>query len=107
MTKNQINERPSIDPVVLFKMSLAFAPCAKLLKKLKRIWCIIFAKCTSLSQCTESKNHQKLIQRHILESFVEQAEHLRHSISIKKIYAKRKETIERVIADAMDNLKRS
>ncbi|QDQ02762.1 hypothetical protein FOH38_21195 [Lysinibacillus fusiformis] len=51
---------------------------------------------------------------HIWETYVEEAEHLRHSYDIKQIYAKRKETIERVFTDAkekdgnaMDNLKRS
>jgi len=63
---------------------------------------LICAKCPSLSQCTESKHHQKLIQRHIWESYVEEAEHLRHSYDIKQIYAKRKETIERVFADAKE-----
>ncbi len=58
---------------------------------------LICAKCPSLSQCTESKHHQKLIQRHIWESYVEEAEHLRHAYDIKQIYAKRKETIERVL----------
>jgi transposase len=33
------------------------------------------AKCSFVSQCTESKNNQKLIQRHIWESYVEEAEH--------------------------------
>lgn len=63
---------------------------------------LICAKCPSLSQCTESKQHQKLIQRHIWESYVEEAEHLRHSNDIKQIYAKRKETIERIFADAKE-----
>ncbi len=74
----------------------------------------ICANCPLLSQCTESKNHQKLIRRHIWETYMEEAEHLRHSYAIKQIYAKRKETIERVFADAkrrawyaMDNLKGS
>ncbi len=53
-------------------------------------------------QCTESKNHQKLIQRHIWEAYLEEAEHLRHHDEIKQIYAKRKETVERVFADAKE-----
>ncbi len=48
---------------------------------------LICARCPSLSQCTESKHHQKLIQRHIWASYVEEAEHLRHSYDIKQIYA--------------------
>jgi hypothetical protein len=63
---------------------------------------VICADCPFLSQCTESKNHQKLIQRHIWEAYVEEAEHLRHSVEIKQIYAKRKETIESVFAVAKE-----
>ncbi|WP_059171254.1 IS1182 family transposase [Bacillus sp. FJAT-27445] len=62
----------------------------------------ICASCPFLSKCTESKNHQKLIQRHIWEPYLEEAEHLRHTHEIKQIYAKRKETIERVFADAKE-----
>lgn len=62
----------------------------------------ICANCPFLAQCTESKNHTKLIQRHIWEVYVEEAEHLRHHQEIKLIYAKRKETIERVFADAKE-----
>ncbi len=62
----------------------------------------ICATCPFLSQCTESKNYQKLIQRHIWGGYVEEADHLRHSYDIKQIYAKRKETIERVFADAKE-----
>jgi len=63
---------------------------------------VICAGCPVLSQCTESKNHQKLIQRHIWEVYLEEAEHLRHTHEIKQIYARRKETIERVFADAKE-----
>jgi hypothetical protein len=62
----------------------------------------ICGNCPFISQCTESKNNQKLIQRHIWEFYVEEAEHLRHTYEIKQIYAKRKETIERVFADAKE-----
>jgi len=54
---------------------------------------------SSLSQCTESKNHKKLIQLHIWELYVEEAEHLRHSYDQTNL-CKRKVTIERVFADA-------
>ena len=60
------------------------------------------ANCPFLSQCTESKDHTKLIQRHLWEEYVEEAEHLRHHLEVKEIYAKRKETIERVFADAKE-----
>lgn len=58
--------------------------------------------CPLLEQCTQSQNHQKLIQRHIWEDCLEEAEHLRHTKEVKKIYAQRKETIERVFADAKE-----
>jgi transposase len=59
-------------------------------------------ECPFLSQCTQSKNHQKLIQRHVWEEYLEEAEHLRHTDENKIIYARRKETIERVFADAKE-----
>jgi hypothetical protein len=62
----------------------------------------ICAECPFLSQFTESKNHQKLIQRHIWEAYLEEAEHLRHTDEIKQIYSRSKETIERVFAYALE-----
>lgn len=62
----------------------------------------ICASCPFLAQCTQSKNHTKIIQRHIWADYLEEAEHLRHHHEIKSIYAKRKETIERVFADAKE-----
>jgi len=58
--------------------------------------------CPLLAQCTQSQNHQKLIQRHVWEPYLEEAEHLRHTEENKIIYARRKETIERVFADAKE-----
>jgi transposase len=58
--------------------------------------------CPLLEQCTQSKNHQKIIQRHIWEDYVEEAEHLRHTKEVKEIYARRKESVERVFADAKE-----
>lgn len=57
----------------------------------------ICAKCPFLEQCTESKDHQKVVTRHIWQEYVEEADHLRHHIDVKPIYEKRKETIERVL----------
>ncbi|QOK25575.1 IS1182 family transposase [Cytobacillus pseudoceanisediminis] len=62
----------------------------------------ICAGCPFLSQCTQSQVHQKLIQRHVWEEHVEEADHLRHHQDVKPIYEKRKETIERVFADAKE-----
>lgn len=57
--------------------------------------------CPHLSKCTLSKNHQKVVTRHIWESYKEEAvDHFRHTNEWKKIYPQRKHTIERVFADA-------
>jgi len=62
----------------------------------------ICAQCPHLQQCTHSKNHQKVVMRHIWEDYMEQAEDIRHTVGMKAIYDKRKETIERVFADAKE-----
>lgn len=57
-------------------------------------------ECPFLSECTRSKNHRKLITRHVWEDSKEKVRENRLSKSGKKLYAKRKETIERSFADA-------
>jgi hypothetical protein len=59
----------------------------------------ICKNCPYLNTCTGSKDCTKLISRHIWAHYVEEAEHLRHTDLNKEIYARRKETIERVFAD--------
>lgn len=58
--------------------------------------------CPYRSQCTESTNYTKVVTRHVWESYMEQVEEIRHTKGIKEIYQKRKETIERVFADAKE-----
>lgn len=58
--------------------------------------------CPYLKQCTESKDNIKTVTRHIWESYMEQAEDIRHTMGMKEIYSQRKETIERVFADAKE-----
>lgn len=58
--------------------------------------------CPHLSQCTESKNYQKTVTRHIWEDYIEKAEDIRLSPEGKKIYSLRSQTIERVFADAKE-----
>ena len=58
--------------------------------------------CPLLGQCTHSKDYQKVVTRHIWQGYVEETDHLRHHQDVKPIYAKRKETIERVFADAKE-----
>ena len=58
--------------------------------------------CPLRKRCTESKNCQKVVTRHIWEEWVELAEDFRHTPEGKASYDKRKETIERVFADAKE-----
>ena len=60
------------------------------------------AKCEKIAQCTESKNKQKVVTRHIWENYMEIAEDIRHSALGKETYSKRSQTIERVFADAKE-----
>ena len=62
----------------------------------------ICINCPSRAKCTQSKNHQKTITRHVWQDYIERAEDVRHSPWGKAIYERRKETIERVFADAKE-----
>ena len=57
---------------------------------------ITCANCPYLSQCTESKDHVKVITRHIWEPYMEQCEEIRQTLGMKELYSHRKETIERL-----------
>ena len=59
--------------------------------------------CPYLSQCTNSKNHVKVITRHIWEPYMEMCEDIRHTIGMKDLYSHRKETIERIFGTAKEN----
>ena len=61
------------------------------------------AKCPYLSQCTESKNHVKLITKHVWDDYMEQCEEIRHTLGMKELYSLRKETIERLFGTAKEN----
>lgn len=58
--------------------------------------------CPVVQRCTQAAKPQKFIQRHIWEDYMELAEDLRHYHEIKEVYNRRKETIERVFADAKE-----
>ena len=60
------------------------------------------SSCPYLHQCTESKDHVKLITRHVWEEYMEKAEDIRHTIGNKEIYQQRKETIERLFGTAKE-----
>ena len=61
------------------------------------------ANCPDLAKCTESKNHVKLIQRHIWADYMDIVEDIRHTDEGKELYSKRKETIERVFGTAKEH----
>lgn len=61
------------------------------------------AECPFLAQCTRSRNHQKVIIRHVWAEYTDRAEEIRHTPAWKEIYPRRKETIERVFADDKEN----
>ncbi|WP_428848748.1 transposase, partial [Streptococcus pyogenes] len=62
----------------------------------------IYANCPLLSVCTTSKNHQKVITRHIWKDYLEQCEDIRHQRGMKELYQHRKETIERLFGTAKE-----
>lgn len=64
---------------------------------------ITCANCPHLSQCTESKDHVKVITRHIWEPYMEQCEEIRQTLGMKELYSHRKETIERLFGTAKEN----
>lgn len=63
----------------------------------------ICESCPSLARCTESKNHVKLVTRHVWEDYMETCEDIRHTRGMKELYSHRKETIERIFGTAKEN----
>lgn len=59
--------------------------------------------CPFRNQCTKSKNHVKVINRHLWQKYIEQTDEVRYTPKWKIIYPKRKQTIERVFADCKEN----
>ena len=62
----------------------------------------ICAGCPLRSRCTESKNTQKTVTRHVWQEYIEMAEDIRHTPKGKELYSMRGQTIERVFADAKE-----
>ncbi len=60
----------------------------------------ICRNCPLLKQCTRSKSQTKVLTRHVFEQAKEAANQTRLSAWGKKIYQRRKETVERSFADA-------
>ena len=63
----------------------------------------ICESCPHLNQCTQSKDHVKLVTRHVWESYMETCEDIRHTVGSKQIYELRKETIERIFGTGKEN----
>ena len=61
------------------------------------------AACPYLAQCIGSKDHVKMITRHIWEPYMEICEDIRHTLGMKELYSLRKETIERIFGTAKEN----
>ena len=59
--------------------------------------------CPYLSQCTGSRDHVKVILRHVWDPYMEMAEDIRHTLGMKELYQKRKQTIERLFGTAKEN----
>jgi len=58
--------------------------------------------CPTRELCTHSKNCVKTVQRHIWKDYEEMADDVRYTPVYQRLYKKRKETIERVFADAKE-----
>lgn len=63
----------------------------------------VCAGCPHLEQCTLSKNHVKVITRHVWEKYMELCDDIRYTLGNKEIYDQRKETIERLFGTAKEN----
>lgn len=64
---------------------------------------MICETCPYLAQCTGSKDHIKIITRHIWEPYMEMCEDIRQTLGMKELYSLRKETIERIFGTAKEN----
>jgi len=61
------------------------------------------AGCQYLSQCTMSRDHVKIVTRHVWEDYMEICEDIRYTIGMKELYSQRKQTIERLFGTAKEN----
>ena len=60
------------------------------------------ANCPSLEKCTLSREHVKVVTRHVWEDYLEACEDIRHTVGMRDLYQKRKETIERLFGTAKE-----
>ena len=62
----------------------------------------ICRNCPTKELCTHSKDAVKIVQRHIWKDYEELADDARYTPEYAELYRRRKETIERVFADAKE-----
>ena len=62
----------------------------------------ICENCPSRSKCTTNSQCTKTVLKHLWSDYLELAEDYRHTPELRKLYDRRKETIERVFADAKE-----
>ena len=60
------------------------------------------ANCPTRELCTHAKDFVKTVQRHVWKDYEELADDARYTPKYKVLYKRRKETIERVFADAKE-----
>ena len=58
--------------------------------------------CPKRNRCTNNTKCAKTVTKHIWSDYLEISEDIRHTPQYKELYEKRKETIERVFADAKE-----
>jgi len=59
--------------------------------------------CPMRAKCTESKNMQKVVNRHLWQDYLDICEDIRHTPEGRELYALRKETIERDFGTAKEH----
>ena len=62
----------------------------------------ICKKCPNLKRCTQSKNHQKVVTRHLWQKYLDKTEEYRYTKKGKEEYKRRKETVERQFGSAKE-----
>ena len=62
----------------------------------------ICENCPYLNQCTRSKDHEKVVTRHVWQDALDEADENRYRYEFKDLYKYRKETIERIFGLAKE-----
>lgn len=62
----------------------------------------ICRNCPTRNLCTENSKYVKTVTKHLWSDYLETVEDIRHTPKYKELYERRKETIERVFADAKE-----